>query len=122
MKLALLLLAVPLSILATPADAAGDPARGAALYESRCIACHALDDNRVGPRHRGVYGRRAGSVPGFEYSRALKRSSVVWDERTLDRWLEDPERLIPGQKMGYQVAQREDRADLIAYLRRESEQ
>ena len=70
--------------------------------------------------HRGVYGRKAGSARDFDYSLALKKSKIVWDDRTLDRWLRNPESLIPGQKMSYQVAEASDRADLIAFLKRES--
>ena len=110
-----------LAVAATPARA-GDPARGELLYESRCIACHSLDANRVGPMHRGVYGRKAGSVPGFAYSPALTASSVVWTADTLDRWLSDPQSLIPGQRMNFRVALPEDRADIIAYLKQESGQ
>jgi cytochrome c len=91
-------------------------ARGKALYESRCIACHSVDTNRVGPMHRGVLGRRAGSVSGFVYSDALRGSTQVWRRETLQAWLKDPEALIPGQKMGYQVDMRQDRLDLVAYL------
>lgn len=96
----------------------GDAARGAQLYEVRCGGCHSIDSHRIGPLHRGVFGRRAGSAAGFEYSAALRSSALVWDEATLDRWLADPERTIPGQAMGYRVEQAQDRADLIAYLRR----
>jgi cytochrome c len=102
------------------AQAAGDATRGEQLYESRCIACHSLDESRVGPKHRGVYGRKAGSVPDFAYSRALVDSKIVWSDTTLHRWLTNPEALIPGQRMNIQVQSAEDRADLIAFLRRES--
>jgi cytochrome c len=95
----------------------GDPERGERLYSSRCFACHSVDANRVGPRHRGVFGRKAGSVPDFDYSPAVKASAIVWNEATLDRWLTNPEALIPGQKMGFRVAEERDRADLIAYLK-----
>jgi cytochrome c len=100
-----------------PADARGDPARGAQLYEARCGGCHSVDAHRVGPLHRGVFGRRVGTATGFGYTPALKASRLVWSEATLDAWLADPERLIPGQGMAYRVEQPEDRADLIAYLR-----
>jgi cytochrome c len=113
------LTAALLAAAATPAHA-DDPARGQQLYESRCIACHSLDANRVGPMHRGVYGRKAGSVPGFAYSPALRASLVVWSAATLDRWLTDPQSLIPGQRMNFRVALPEDRADIIAYLKQES--
>ena len=104
--------------MAWSAHAAGDATRGQELYESRCIACHSVEDNRVGPAHKGVFGRKAGSVSGYEYSAAVKASRVVWKEVTLDRWLTNPESVIAGQKMGYSVAEAADRTDLIAYLKK----
>jgi cytochrome c len=94
-----------------------DAARGKRLYESRCIGCHSIDENRAGPAHRGLFGRKAGSVKDYEYSDAVKKSKIMWDERTLDRWLASPEALIPGQKMGFSVPESADRADIIEYLR-----
>lgn len=102
---------------ASPAVSGGDQNRGQDLFGSRCIACHALDTNRVGPALRGVFGRRAGSAPGFSYSKAVDEAVLVWDESNLERWLSGPEALIPGQKMGYSVSDARDRADLIAYLK-----
>jgi cytochrome c len=99
---------------------AADAARGKELYESRCAGCHSLDQDRIGPRHRGLVGRKAGSVAGFGYSPALRASRIVWSAQTLDRWLADPERLIPGQRMNYSVPDAADRAALIAYLAGES--
>jgi len=96
---------------------AGDAARGKRLYESRCIGCHSIGENRVGPAHKGVFGRKAGSVKGYDYSLALKGSNLIWNERTLDRWLADPESTIAGQKMGFTVPDAQDRADIIEYLR-----
>jgi cytochrome c len=96
---------------------AGDPVHGQELYESRCIACHSPDANRVGPRHRGVVGRVSGTVPDFNYSKALKTAQVTWDEQSLDQWLTNPQAFIPGQKMNFRVSDPADRADLIAYLR-----
>jgi cytochrome c len=94
----------------------GDPKVGEAIY-SRCAACHALAYDRTGPRHCGVLGRRAGTVPGFDYSDAMKRSKIVWNERTLDRFLANPLAAVPGTSMGYAgIADRKERADLIAYL------
>ena len=100
--------------LAAPA---GDADAGRLLYESRCVACHSVDDNRVGPAHRGVFGRKAGLAAEYDYSSALKKSKIIWTEQTLDRWLQNPERLIAGQKMGYSVVNPQDRLDLIAYLK-----
>jgi cytochrome c len=96
---------------------AGDAARGKRLYESRCIGCHSIGENRVGPAHKGVFGRKAGSVKGYDYSLALKSSNLIWNERTLERWLADPESTIAGQKMGFTVPDQTDRADIIEYLR-----
>lgn len=92
-------------------------ARGQMLYQSMCMACHSIDYNGVGPAHKGLLGRKAGSAVNYDYSPALKAASVVWTETTLDRWLTDPEKLIPGQKMGFSVASAQDRADLISYLK-----
>lgn len=99
------------------ARAAPDAVRGEQLHV-RCIACHALATDRVGPRHCGLLGRRAGSVPGFEYSQAMKKSGLVWDEKTLNRFLAKPLAVVPGSSMTYDgVPLARDRADLIAYLK-----
>lgn len=94
----------------------GDVARGMALYQQRCTACHAVDSNKIGPAHRGVMGRRVGSLPGYKYSDEVARSRLRWTPQTLNAWLEDPEQLVPGQRMGFQVESAQERADLIAYL------
>jgi cytochrome c len=110
-------LALALSLAAAPAaSAGGDPARGEQLY-ARCLACHALEYDRVGPRHCGLLGRRAGSVPGFDYSAAMKKSGIVWTPKALDRFLAAPLELVPGTTMTYAgVVDPKERADLIAYL------
>ena len=111
-------LASVLALLGGGAHAAGDPRAGEAIYE-RCAACHSLAHDRAGPRHCGLLGRRAGSVEGFEYSEAMKRSGLVWTERSLDRFLAAPTRVVPGTSMGYAgVADPVERANLIAYLKR----
>jgi cytochrome c len=108
-----------LSVLLAPdmVFAQGDEARGKQLYESRCMACHSVDSNRIGPMHGGVFGRRAGVVPGYDYSAALKASQVTWNERTLDAWLWNPESVIPGQRMGYQLGDAAERGAIIEYLK-----
>ena len=110
-------LAIPLSLFFTLAAQAGDAVHGRQLYMARCAVCHGLDSNREGPAHRGVFGRRAGSVANFSYSIALKKSGVVWNEKTLDLWLTNPEQFIPGQEMGFSVPDANDRSDIISYLR-----
>jgi cytochrome c len=93
----------------------GDPGRGKAVYQA-CAACHSIDENDLGPRHRGVVGRHAGSVEDYNYSMALKNSGLIWDAPTLDRWLTNPSALVPGTKMFFQISDPQSRADVIAYL------
>src|SRR4029453_13972655 len=100
-RLPALLLLAALAPAAAVQAAAADAAHGQELYESRCGGCHSLDANRVGPAHRGVYGRKAGVAPNFNYSSAVRNSSVVWEEATLDTWLTNPQALIPGQRMNF---------------------
>ncbi|HET7884712.1 MAG TPA: cytochrome c family protein [Bradyrhizobium sp.] len=112
---------LPTTVLAQssqPPALQGDPSRGEVLYQG-CMDCHSIDKDDVGPRHRGVVGRRAGSIAGYDYSKALKNSGLTWDEATLDRWLIDPSALVPGTKMFYEVEKPQDRADLIAYLKQQ---
>jgi cytochrome c len=117
------LIAMALALLASlPASsrAAGNPADGERLYQTRCMACHSMDEDEMGPRHRGVFNRKAGSVAGYAYSKAVKTSGVVWNEESLDKWLAGPEKFIPGQQMNFVVPNEKDRRDLIAYLKKES--
>ncbi len=111
------LLAAASATAAPAGDAAGDAARGAAIYE-RCQACHALDRNRTGPKLCGLLGRAAGTAPGFRgYSAALKASGSVWDAESLDRFLAATLGAVPGTRMGYAgVKDPQERADLIAFL------
>jgi len=97
-------------------DLKGDPVRGKALYQG-CSGCHSIDDNDLGPRHRGVVGRHAGSVPDYAYSTALKNSGLTWDETLLDRWLTNPSALVPGTKMYFKIDDAQTRADIVAYLK-----
>jgi cytochrome c len=94
----------------------GDVQRGAVLYQAHCSACHAVDSNGTGPAHRGVMGRRVGSLKGYSYSAELAQSRLRWTPQTLNSWLEDPENLVAGQRMGFQVDDLQERADLIAWL------
>lgn len=112
--------AVLLACLAVPglaAQAAPDAARGEQVY-ARCLGCHALASDRVGPRHCGLVGRRAASVAGFDYSPAMKQSGIVWNEKSLNRFLAKPMEAVPGTSMTYDgVPLAADREDLIAYLK-----
>jgi cytochrome c len=116
MKRAVMLAAL-MALAAAQAEADGDAMHGQQIYESRCIACHSPDANRVGPMHRGVFGRKAGSLADYTYSQALKGAAFVWNDETLDKWLANPQAFVPGQKMNFKVSKAKDRADVIAYLK-----
>jgi cytochrome c len=112
-----LIAAMLLLVASGPVVAAGDPAKGEALY-ARCQGCHSIERNRVGPMHRGLFGRQAGSVDGFSYSAAMKDSGILWNETTLDAFLTAPRQLVPGTRMTYAgIADAQERADLIAWLK-----
>lgn len=91
--------------------------QGEEVY-GRCLACHAIEANRVGPQHCGLFGRKAGTAPGFDgYSPAMRSSDIVWDQQTLDRFLQNPLATVPKTFMTYAgVREAADRAALIAWL------
>ena len=94
----------------------GDPVGGKLMYED-CAGCHSLRDDVLGPKHCGLIGRRAGTLPGFDYSDAMRESGIVWNVKTLDGYLKSPETYMPGTSMQYYGIENDvDRADLIAYL------
>jgi cytochrome c len=90
---------------------------GKQIFEKRCTGCHALDNEKVGPRLRGVYGRPAASLASFPYSKALRKSGITWDSGTLDKWLTDTDNFIPDNDMAFRVANPEERAAIIGYLK-----
>ena len=105
------------AVLAVGPPVSANVKNGAIVYE-RCVACHALAYDRTGPRHCGLIGRTAGTVRGFEYSDAMKKSKIVWTAKTLDKFLANPFAALPGTSMGYAgVTDAKERSDLIAYLR-----
>jgi cytochrome c len=96
---------------------AGDATRGKAVFEKRCTGCHAMNADREGPRLAGVFGRKAGSIAGFTYSMGLKNSDMTWTDATLEKWLSDPDLVIPDNNMSFSVPKAEERRDLIAFLK-----
>src|SRR5690348_14309478 len=125
MKLALLSAAcAAVALLSDGVWAAEEPDLGASLFTRACAACHSLapDRNMTGPSLAGVWGRKAGSLESFDrYSPALKSSSVVWDEKSLDAWLTSPSRFIPNNHMPFAgIPNPGQRADLIAFLKKAS--
>jgi cytochrome c len=95
----------------------GDAVQGKAVFEKRCTGCHAMAVDREGPRLAGVYGRKAGNIAGFTYSADLKNSGVTWNDATLERWLSDPDLMVPENNMSFSVPKAKERRDLIAYLK-----
>lgn len=118
--------AAPAAAPAAPAQAgAGDADAGANLFKSHlCFACHSFEPgkNGAGPSLAGVFGRKAAQAPGFDYSAGLKNSGVTWDEASLEKWIQGPQKMVPDAKMmlAKPVADPTDRANIIAYIKRES--
>jgi cytochrome c len=116
--IALAVLALVASSAVRPFEVeAQDGQNGQALFERRCSGCHALDADHEGPRLRGVVGRAAGSVKTFQYSEAMKNAKHIWDEAALDKWLTDPDSVVPDNDMSFRVPKPEERAAIISYLK-----
>ena len=101
------------------AYADGDAKKGKRVF-NKCKACHALDEgkNRIGPSLHGIFGKTSGHVEKFRYSTAMKEAKIVWNEKTLDEYLEKPKDMVPGTKMAFPGLKRKaERDDLIAYLK-----
>jgi cytochrome c len=106
-----------LTALSAPAFADADPVRGKTVFV-QCSACHATTpQNKVGPYLAGVFGRTAGTVAGFRYSKAMAGSGTVWNEQSLDAFLAGPSKTLPGTSMPVALSSARDRADVIAYLK-----
>jgi cytochrome c2 len=106
-----------LTLAAVPANA--DAERGKIVFK-KCKACHLVDKekNRTGPHLVGLFGRDAGSLKGYRYSKAMKAAKIVWEEETLDAYLKSPRKYVKGTKMAFAGLRKpEDRAALIAYLK-----
>jgi cytochrome c len=115
--LSLLIVTIAVAFATTPGHCAGDVAKGEKDFAT-CAACHAKDKtNGVGPGLSGVVGRHAGSSPGFGYSPAMKNSNIVWDEKSLDKFIMSPQSAVPGNTMPFPgIPGQEERSNLIAYL------
>jgi cytochrome c len=106
------ILAAGLALASAP-----DANRGKDLVGRRCMGCHSVDGIKAAPPLRGAFGRAAGRVAPFPYSDALKGARVTWDDATLDKWLTDPESVVPGNDMSFRLDNASERADIIAYLK-----
>jgi cytochrome c len=123
--LALVLVSAAL-VASGPALAGGDPAEGEKVFKKHlCFGCHKLEPgkNAVGPSLAGFWGREAGKAEGFKnYSKELKESGIVWNEETIDQWVQNPKAMVEKTKMllPKPVKDEQARADLIAYLKQET--
>jgi cytochrome c len=109
-----------LALLSGAARADGDAAKGEAKFQE-CAACHKLEAgvNNVGPSLHGIIGRKAGEIADFRYSPAIKRSGITWTPEAIDKFITDPQAMVPANRMPYAgLADPAARADLIAYLQK----
>jgi cytochrome c len=113
----LMFLAVGVGAAIALSSASASNDGGKDLFERRCSGCHAADRDQEGPRLRGVFGRRSGSVSSFNYSDALRNAEITWEAEALDRWLTDPEKLVPGNNMAFQVVNPAERGEIIRFLK-----
>jgi len=106
-----------LGTLLTEYSGAQEVAAGKQVF-TQCSVCHSIDgSNGVGPTLKGIVGSKAGEVPGFRFSRAMKGSNITWDEKTLNDFIADPQKVIPGNVMPFSgLADAKQRADVVAYL------
>jgi len=120
LRLPLALAVMALGIAAVrPAAAAGDADKGKVIF-NKCMICHSLQTgvNKIGPSLHGIVGTKAAEVPNYTFSPALMKSGLTWDDATLDKWLTNPRKLVPGTKMIFPgLPKEEDRQDVIAYLK-----
>jgi cytochrome c len=100
-------------------SAAGDAAAGQQVFAARCSVCHATEVGvkKFGPSLAGVFGRKSGTEAGYEYSPALTAAAITWDDKTLDRYIENPPTDVPGTKMPVPLPDNDARQNVIAYLK-----
>jgi cytochrome c len=127
MKIRVQILSLPLSaaimLVASSAmaqEAAGDAA-GQVVFNNACRTCHTTrqGDNRLGPNLHGIIGRKAGTEPGYGYSSAMATADLIWDEATMDRFIANPDQVVPGNNMKPYggLSSAEDRAKIIQHLK-----
>ena len=111
-------LLIQVLVTSSTALAAGDPTAGEKAYASHCAVCHATTpgENKIGPSLAGIVGSKSGTVPGFNFSTAMKEANVTWDDANLDKYLANPSGFVHGTKMFVNLPSESDRQNVIAYL------
>ena len=118
-KYILIIIGMILIILTVSIAYAADSVKGQKVFK-KCVACHSLQEgkNKMGPTLYNLLGRKAGSVEGYKYSKAMKNSGVVWDEESLDKFLTKPRKFIPKTKMSFRgIKKKSLRDDLISFFK-----
>ena len=118
-KYILIIIGMILIILTVSIAYAADPVKGKKVFK-KCVVCHSLQEgkNKIGPSLYNLLGRKAGSVDGYKYSKAMKNSGVVWNEESLDKFLTKPRKFIPKTKMSFRgIKKKSLRDDLISFFK-----
>jgi len=118
-KYILIIIGMIIIILTVSIANTADTVKGKKVFK-KCVACHSLQEgkNKIGPPLNNLLGRKAGSVEGYKYSKAMKNSGVVWDEESLDKFLTKPRKFIPKTKMSFRgIKKKSLRDDLISFFK-----
>ena len=118
-KYILVVIGMIIIILTVSIANTADPVKGKKVFK-KCVVCHSLQEgkNKIGPSLYNLLGRKAGSVDGYKYSKAMKNSDVVWDEESLDKFLTKPRKFIKKTKMSFRgIKKKSLRDDIISYLK-----
>ena len=118
-KYIFIIIGMILIILTVSIANTADLVKGKKVFK-KCVACHSLEEgkNKIGPPLNNLLGRKAGSVKGYKYSKAMKNSSVVWNEESLDKFLTKPRKFIPKTKMSFRgIKKKSLRDDLISFFK-----